>query len=400
MTKTIPLITVAFFITVLQTSTLACTIFSAHDEIMTLTGNNGDYSDVDTYIVFHPAENGKHGRMYAGWQQFWWQTGMNDQGLFFASASTTFLEVDNSTQKPRPPRYLMYICMEQCSTVADVLEVFDQYNLDFLETMQLMVSDATGASVIIDGDPIHIKQDYYQVVTNFRLSQTNPPYPCWRYNTAVAMFENTTTVSPELFTTVCDATHQEGAYPTQFSTVYNLQQQLIYLYWQHNYDQVKIFNLTEELQSGYHICSIPTLFNNSLPPTPPTITGPTSGNKGESHSYDFFTTDPENDDVYYFIDWGDSTNSGWIGPNTSGETIIVSHTWNIRGVYTIKAKAKDTNGWESDWATLKVRMPLQHNTPFLSFFEQLFERFPRISQFLRYLFGYETTTFLFSYNKK
>jgi hypothetical protein len=214
------------------------------------------------------------------------------------------------------------------------------------------------------------------------------------------MFENTTTISPELFTTVCDATHQEGAYPTQFSTVYNLKQQLIYLYWQHNYDQVKIFNLTEELQSGYHIYSIPTLFNGSLPPTPPTITGPTSGNIGESHSYDFFTTDPENDDVYYFIDWGDSTNSGWIGPTTSGETITVSHTWNIRGVYTIKAKAKDINGWESDWATLKVRMPLQHNTPFLSFFEQLFERFPLISQFLRYLFGYETTTFLFAHNKK
>ncbi len=138
---------------VLQTSTLACTIFSAHDGIMTLAGNNGDYSDADTYIVFYPAENGKHGRMYAGWKQFWWQTGMNDQGLFFASASTSFLEVQNSTQKPRPPRYLMYICMEQCSTVEDVLEVFDQYNLDFLETMQLMVSDATGASVIIEGDP-------------------------------------------------------------------------------------------------------------------------------------------------------------------------------------------------------------------------------------------------------
>ncbi len=388
MRKTLQLIIATFLLIVLHTPTLACTIFSADDGIITLAGNNGDYSDANTYIVFYPAENGKHGRMYAGWKQFWWQTGMNDQGLFFASASTTFLEVHNSTQKPRPPRYLMYICIEQCSTVEDVLEVFDQYNLDFLENLQLMVSDATGASIIIEGDPIHLKQDYYQVVTNFRLSQTDPPYPCWRYNTAVAMFQSTTTISPEFFTTICNATHQEGAFPTQFSTVCNLQQQIIYLYWQHHYNQVRIFNLTEELQSGYHIYSIPNLFNISEPPIPPTITGPTRGNKGQSYPYNFITTDPDDDDVYYFIDWGDTTNSGWIGPNASGEAITVSHTWNNRGTYTMRAKAKDIYGWESDWETLKVTMPLSYIRPSLSFWEHLFEWHPHIFPVLRYLLGY------------
>ena len=388
MRKILQLMIVAILLIVLQTSTLACTIFSADDGIMTLAGNNGDYSDPDTYIVFYPAQNGKHGRMYAGWEQFWWQTGMNDQGLFFASASTSFLEVQNSTQKPRPPRYLMYICMEECSTVEDVLEIFDQYNLDFLETMQLMVSDATGASVIIEGDPLHIKQDYYQVVTNFRLSQTDPPYPCWRYNTAVAMFENTTTISPEFFTTICDATHQEGDFPTQFSTVYNLQQQIIYLYGQHNYNQVKVFNLTEELQSGYHIYSIPALFNTSLPPTPPTITGPAKGKVGVATEYNFTTTDPDGDEVYYFIDWGDQTNSSWIGSYSSGDEITKSHIWSKKGTYTIKAKAKDINGNESDWRTLSVTMPCSYNIPLIQFWERLFERFPNAFPILRHLIGY------------
>jgi len=379
---------IAILLIVLQTSTLACTIFSADDGIMTLAGNNGDYSDPDTYIVFYPAENGKHGRMYAGWKQFWWQTGMNDQGLFFASASTSFLEVQNSTQKPHPPRYLMYICMEECSTVEDVLEVFDQYNLDFLETMQLMISDATGASVIIEGDPLHIKQDYYQVVTNFRLSQTDPPYPCWRYNTAVAMFENTTTISPEFFTTICDATHQEGDFPTQFSTVYNLQQQIIYLYGQHNYNQVKVFNLTEELQSDYHIYSIPALFNTSLPPTPPTITGPAKGKVGVATEYNFTAIDPDSDEVYYFIDWGDTTNSNWIGPSTSGDQITKSHTWSKKGTYTIKAKAKDTYGDESNWGTLSVTMPTSYNIPFLKFWMRLFNWLLNAFPILRYILDF------------
>lgn len=388
MRKILQLIIVAILLIVLQTSTLACTIFSADDGISTLAGNNGDYSDPDTYIVFYPAENGKHGRMYAGWKQFWWQTGMNDQGLFFASASTSFLEVQNSTQKPRPPRYLMYICMEECSTVEDVLEVFDQYNLDFLETMQLMVSDATGASVIIEGDPLHIKQDYYQVVTNFRLSNTDPPYPCWRYNTAVAMFENTTTISSGFITSICDATHQEGAFPTQFSTIYNLQQQTIYLYGQHNYNQVKVFNLTEELQSGYHIYSIPALFNTSQPPTPPTITGPAKGKVGVATEYNFTTTDPEGDEVYYFIDWGDGINSSWIGSYSSDDVIPQSHTWSKRGTYTIKAKAKDIHGNESDWETFSVKMPYSYNMPFIQFWMKLFERFPNAFPILRYLLGY------------
>jgi len=385
---TIQFITVSLFIIALQTSTLACTIFSADDGITTLAGNNGDYSDSDTYIVFYPAENGKHGRMYAGWKQFWWQTGMNDQGLFFASASASYLEAQNSSEKPRPPRYLMYICMEQCSTVGEVLEVFDQYNLDFLETMQLMVSDATGASVIIEGDPLHIKQDYYQVVTNFRLSQTDPPYPCWRYNTAVSMFENTTTLSPGFFTNICDATHQEGTFPTQFSTVYNLPQRLIYLYAQHNYNQVKVFNLTEELLSGYHIYSIPGLFNTSRPPNPPIITGETHGNKGQSYPYTFQSSDPDNDDVFYFIEWGDNSSSGWIGPSISGERINISHTWDKRGIYFIKAKAKDSNGMESDWETLTVTMPLSYSIIFRSVLEHLIERFHQGFCLLRFLVGY------------
>jgi hypothetical protein len=383
MRKTIQLTIIVILLFFLQTSTLACTIFSAHDQTMTLTGSNGDYSDPNTYIVFYPAENGKHGRMYVGWEQFWWQTGMNDEGLFYASASTTFLAAQNSTQKPRYPRYLMYKCMEECSTVEDVLDVFDQYNLNFLETMQLMISDATGASVIIEGDSIHIKQNFYQVVTNFRLSQTNLPYPCWRYNTAVAMFENTTMISPEFFTSVCDATHNEGY--TQFSAVYNLQEKIIYLYRQYNYDQVKIFNLTEEIQSGYHIYSIQSLFITSNPPTKPTTPqGNQEGTIRQNYTYSTSSIDSDGDQIFYLFDWGDGSISEWIGPYNSGATCEAEHTWTVKGNYNIKVKAKDSNGAESSWSDpLSITMPYSFNRPLLQCLELLFQRFPHTLQILR-----------------
>jgi len=67
--------------------------------------------------------------------------------------------------------------------------------------------------------------------------------------------------------------------------------------------------------------------------------------------------DPDDDEVYYFIDWGDEAYSGWIGPYASGETITTSYTWSEDGVYLVKVKAKDEFDVETDFVTLKVTIP-------------------------------------------
>jgi len=90
------------------------------------------------------------------------------------------------------------------------------------------------------------------------------------------------------------------------------------------------------------------LLTNQHPDTP-VIDGPTNGNADASYDFTFKSVDPEGDDVYYWIDWGDGTSSEWIGPYNAGEEIIVNHTWNNPDTYEIRAKAKDDNG-ESDWS--------------------------------------------------
>jgi len=97
----------------------------------------------------------------------------------------------------------------------------------------------------------------------------------------------------------------------------------------------------------------------NTPPNSPDIDGPTSGKKGTEYNYTFVTADPEGQDVYYWIDWGDGTveQNGWIGPYDSGEELNFSHSWNRRGSYQIKAKAKDTRDAVSDWGYLEVEMP-------------------------------------------
>jgi len=100
-----------------------------------------------------------------------------------------------------------------------------------------------------------------------------------------------------------------------------------------------------------------TLSNNT-PPNVPDISGPSSGTIGISYQYNFVTTDPEGDDVYYWIEWfEDDPSAKWEGPYSSSETITLNHTWSEQGTYIITAKAKDIYGAESEWGYLEVTMP-------------------------------------------
>ena len=73
--------------------------------------------------------------------------------------------------------------------------------------------------------------------------------------------------------------------------------------------------------------------------------------------FTFTTTDPEGDDVYYLVEWGDGTDSGWLGPFSSGTGTTVSHKWTEEAELTIRAKAKDEGGSESDWTTFAFTAP-------------------------------------------
>jgi hypothetical protein len=102
------------------------------------------------------------------------------------------------------------------------------------------------------------------------------------------------------------------------------------------------------------------LFNP--PPETPTINGPKNGKTGVEYNYAFKSTDPYSDNVYYYVDWGDDSNSSWLGPYLSGQMVDMSHTWYEQGNYAIKAKAKDVYGAESDWGALSVTIPINQQS--------------------------------------
>jgi hypothetical protein len=134
--------------------------------------------------------------------------------------------------------------------------------------------------------------------------------------------------------------------------------------------------------SGYRVQTL-TTFQNT-PPNTPSVQGQTDGKVGVSYSYTFVAEDPESDDVFYYVDWGDATNSSWVGPYPSDENVTLSHTFTEKGTYTIKVKARDVHYAESDWGTLQVSMPTLLTSPILMKFLQWF---PIIFNLLHHLFN-------------
>ncbi|MCK4902460.1 MAG: PKD domain-containing protein, partial [Thermoplasmatales archaeon] len=102
------------------------------------------------------------------------------------------------------------------------------------------------------------------------------------------------------------------------------------------------------------------------PPTASVINGPTNGDVGTSYPYTFTSTDPDGDQVSYYIDWGDGTTPVWSSFQASGATYSASHTWTSKGTYIIQAKAKDTFGEESDWSDPLTVEIVEPGTPKLS----------------------------------
>ena len=120
------------------------------------------------------------------------------------------------------------------------------------------------------------------------------------------------------------------------------------------------------------------------PPETPTITGPTNGGVDTSLTFTFNSVDPDGDDVEYYIKWGDGHIENWDGPYSSGMDVSLAHTYTMEDTFTIEAKARDTFGDESGWATFTVTIPRSKtiNSLFLRFIESHPNMFPILRQLL------------------
>ncbi|UCB53294.1 MAG: dockerin type I repeat-containing protein [Candidatus Zixiibacteriota bacterium] len=178
--------------------------------------------------------------------------------------------------------------------------------------------------------------DYYWTLTDANLIK------CWNVST----WPSVTEVPENAFappTSECRGLWFDGQY---FWTAESIDGILGHIY-QFNHRGAVINQWLEPAFRGWSACVIRA---TDFPAVPGAPSGPVTGETGIGYEFSTNTTDPEEDSVFFWFDWGDGANSGWLGPYASGDTCTASNSWSDPETYSVKVKAKDVYDHESDWS--------------------------------------------------
>ena len=120
-------------------------------------------------------------------------------------------------------------------------------------------------------------------------------------------------------------------------------------------------------------------------PETPLITGDINGYVRKNYEYILQVTSPTDNDVYYFVEWGDYKFEKWFGPYPSGDQVKVFHSWMEPGTYNIRVRAKTADGLCGPWGELTVSMKKDKTTYNQLLIPKLFERFPLLQKLFIFL---------------
>lgn len=125
--------------------------------------------------------------------------------------------------------------------------------------------------------------------------------------------------------------------------------------------------------------------DQSTPPEKPQKpSGATSGKPGDELTFTSLTTDIDNDEIYYLFDWGEGNFSEWIGPKNSGQEVTATYSWAAEGNFSIRVKAKDDHGIQSEWSDpLSITMPKAKNLQ-IPILERLLKKIPLLKLFFNF----------------
>jgi outer membrane protein assembly factor BamB len=119
-------------------------------------------------------------------------------------------------------------------------------------------------------------------------------------------------------------------------------------------------------------------------PTAPDIDGPGLCITGKEYQYNFKSTSPKGNKVYYLVEWGDGTVIDWDGIYDSGETVTYTHNWSTSDDIIIRARAKDTDNYWGPWSEFQVNIPRNRASQYTLFY-RFFYRFPLLERILSLL---------------
>jgi len=245
-------------------SGLCCSMFKVTMYGKTMVGNNEDYWNPNTRIWFEQGKNGEYGAAYVGYDNFYPQGGMNQAGLVFDGFSEDYKAISDTLGKKSLRIDFLKDILKTCANVDDVKRYFSQYNLSGLETSMFLFIDKTGKYLVVEGDSLIIGNKPSYVLSNFYPSQVKneDEIDIPIYQKGRKLLENHRDTSINFCSSVMDTMHQEKDWGggTMYTTIYDLKEGNIYLYFFHDYTHVVKYHLDQELKKSDYSLVIPELF--------------------------------------------------------------------------------------------------------------------------------------------
>lgn len=256
-------------------SSQACSMYKITVEGKTMVGCNEDAWRTSSRIWFALAKNDQRfGAAFTGsrevsGQRTAPQSGMNEAGLVFSRLVAYYPEQSNPQAKALPitdeVNYLTDI-LHRCATVAEVKAYIERYDYSLFYDHVFIYIDSTGDYLIVEPYQLLLGQEGQYVLSNFcpSITSTEQARQLARYRKgedylkaipAAASLNYCRVLSDQMH--VCRARNGDG---TLLTSIWDVQNKVVNLYFYHNYDSTVQFKLSEALVKGEHGYSIPDLF--------------------------------------------------------------------------------------------------------------------------------------------
>ena len=251
---------------------IACSGYKITIGNRTFFGSNHDAWFTTPQIWFENATIDKYGAVFTGARfdgenGYAPQTGMNEMGLAFERLVAYHPKQENFADRKtisNPTKYLKDI-LHACKSVEEVQEYISKYDHSYFIEDVFIYVDKSGKYLIVEPYKLTIGNEPTYVIANFCPSITpeQDAKKLERYRNGVAFIKKGIDTTMEYCTALLDTMHvcrKKIGDGTLLSSIWDLNNGTVNLYFYHDYEKTVQFNLSEELKKGDQIIAIETLF--------------------------------------------------------------------------------------------------------------------------------------------
>lgn len=241
MKKILTAFTICIFMLLNLSLSFACTMFNITKDGHTWFANSEDWDRPQVNVWFTPASEGNYGAMFIGFEDFWEQGGMNDQGLcfdWFAGGKTNYKplpglkNIDYATSRD---------VLKTCATVEEAIQYYHEVNEPGFGFATTMLTDKSGDSAIIGWNSEKNELEIIRKKGNYQIQG----YGMFDENKVKEISTNPTISN---MYSVIIGMRQMG---TAYQNIFDLQNGDFYITY-FEFVTLKKFNLNEELAKGAH----------------------------------------------------------------------------------------------------------------------------------------------------